>query len=138
MVSSPPLFVYGTLQYQSILKVLLRRVPSSTPAVVRGYTRCRILNLPYPAVLVDPVGTVDGMLLWGLREDELEILHDYEGEEYALHEGVEAVMAGGDTTACSLYLWRDEYMDRLARPLEPWDQAAFEQNDLDAFVASLL
>jgi gamma-glutamylcyclotransferase (GGCT)/AIG2-like uncharacterized protein YtfP len=136
-VTSPPLFVYGTLQYKPILDFLLRRVPTCKPAVIRGYTRCKIIGLPYPAVIGDPAGSVEGMLLFGLQEDEMEVLHDYEGEEYVLKEGVEAVSAGGDTATCSLYLWRHEYMDMLVQPLEPWDQLAFEKNDMDAFVASL-
>ena len=88
---------------------------------------------------MDPDGSVEGMLLSGLHEDELDVLHDYEGEEYVLHTGVEAVTdsKGGTTTNCALYLWGHAYMDRLVHPLEPWDQAAFEKNELDAFVASL-
>jgi len=136
-VTRPPLFVYGTLQYKPVLNFLLRRVPTCKPAVIRGYRRCRIIGLPYPAVVVDEAESVEGMLLFDLREDEMEVLHDYEGEEYALQEGVEAVMAGGEAATCSLYMWRDEYLDMLVRPLEPWDQSAFEENDLDDFVTSL-
>ena len=45
--------------------------------------------------------------------------------------------SGGEAATCSLYTWRDEYLDMLVRPLEPWDQLAFEENDLDDFVTSL-
>lgn len=134
--ATTPIFVYGTLQYPSILNILLRRVPATTPATVSGFRRVRILNQPYPAVLADPGSSVDGVLLSGLREDELEVMHDYEGEEYVLHGGVEAVTDAGPVE-CALYLWGDAYLDRLLQPLEPWDQSAFERNDLDRFAGML-
>lgn len=135
--ASTPIFVYGTLMYPPVLNLLLKRVPTLTPATVKGFRRCRVLNQPYPAVVIDAAASVDGLLLSGLLADEIETLHDYEGEEYVLHTGVEAVTKEGRTT-CALYLWdTDEYGDRLVCPSEPWDEQAFVDRDLDAFVAML-
>lgn len=135
--ASTPIFVYGTLMYPPVLNLLLKRVPTLTPATVKGFRRCRVLNQPYPAVVIDATASVDGLLLSGLLADEIETLHDYEGEEYVLHTGVEAVTKEGRTT-CALYLWdTDAYSDRLVCPSEPWDEQAFVDRDLDAFVAML-
>jgi len=135
--STTPVFVYGTLMYPPVLNLLLKRVPTLTPATVKGFRRCRVLNQPYPAVVIDATTSVDGLLLSGLLADEIETLHDYEGEEYVLHTGVEAVTKEGRTT-CALYLWdTDAYADRLVCPSEPWDEQAFVDRDLDAFVAML-
>ena len=135
--ASTPIFVYGTLMYPPVLNLLLKRVPMLTPATVKGFRRCRVLNQPYPAVVIDATASVDGLLLSGLLADETETPHDYEGEEYVLHTGVEAVTKEGRTTR-ALYLWDTEaYADRHVCPSEPWDEQAFVDRDLDAFVAML-
>eukprot|EP00803_Ostreobium_quekettii_P003317 evm.model.scf_317.9 EVM.evm.TU.scf_317.9 scf_317:88290-88472(-) len=44
------LFVYGTLLADEVVAPLLRRVPESRPAVLRGYRRHAIRGRVYPAL----------------------------------------------------------------------------------------
>ncbi|CAI5525145.1 unnamed protein product [Closterium sp. Naga37s-1] len=48
---STPVFVYGTLMADEVLRVLLDRVPASTPARLPNFTRHSIKGRQYPAVV---------------------------------------------------------------------------------------
>jgi hypothetical protein len=80
------------------------------------------------------------MVISDLREEEIDLLHQYEGPEYELLEGVNATVGPtptGPSTVCGLYVWKEACRDMLVTPLEPWDQEAFERNDLEGFAAML-
>lgn len=54
-------FVYGTLMADEVLNLLIKRVPTHRPAVLHGYTRYRIKNRVYPAIIpTAPTDTVQG------------------------------------------------------------------------------
>lgn len=123
-------FVYGTLQYPKILLALLGRVPVSEQAVVNGYVRYGVKGEPFPAVIQCQDSQVPGLLLSGLDPDEMEILDEYEGEQYAKC-SVDAVVDGGDIRKTLLYVWKDEYIDWLDG--KEWDRDAFETIHFDAY-----
>ena len=71
------LFVYGTLQFPEVLRVLLGRTPDSSPVALKGWRAAALVRRTYPG-LVPGNATVPGMLLTGLRAEELEVLDEYE------------------------------------------------------------
>ena len=116
-------FVYGTLQYPKILQALLGRVPISEHAVIKGYVRYGVRGEPFPAVVQCQGGEVPGLVLSGLDETEMEILDEYEGEQYTKC-SVEALVDGHDVRKTLLYVWKDEYIEWLDG--KEWDREAFE------------
>lgn len=124
-------FVYGTLQYSKILDALLGRVPSSEQAIIKGYVRYGVRGEPFPAVVKaqNDESDVSGLLLSGLSPHEMDILDEYEGEQYTKCE-VDAFVK--NTVECRktlIYIWKDEYVDMLDG--KEWDRDAFEQEHFD-------
>ncbi|XP_040247950.2 AIG2-like protein D isoform X3 [Aegilops tauschii subsp. strangulata] len=104
MASPPPpapaaaaahsVFVYGTLMAEEVVRVLLGRVPPSSPALLPNqYVRaCALRSTPpgrlsirgrvYPAILPVDGSKVPGKVWQGITDRELDVLDIFEDEEY--------------------------------------------------------
>ncbi|CAL9133837.1 unnamed protein product [Musa textilis] len=83
--AAPPLhsvFVYGTLLADKVVRVLLKRVPPSSPAILHNYHRFSIKGRVYPAILPVDCKKVAGEVLLGITDQELDILDSFEDVEY--------------------------------------------------------
>ncbi|KAL4432856.1 hypothetical protein ABPG77_008182 [Micractinium sp. CCAP 211/92] len=126
-------FVYGTLMYPEVLTALIQRVPRMEPAVIHGFQRYRIRGQVFPGTIrsTAPGAQVQGLVLFDLQPNELEVLDEFEGEEY-FKEGVEArLLQSGTALHTTVYLWQD----RL-RPLlfGEWDPQEFREERLGSYV----
>ena len=80
------LFVYGTLLDPGVLArmsgdgALARRM---RPALARGWRRVALRGTPYPTLLADPAGSVDGAVL-RVGAAAFARLRAYEGSAYVL------------------------------------------------------
>lgn len=77
------LFVYGTLQFPEVLRILLGRTPDSSPVALKGWRAAALARRTYPG-LVPGNATIPGMLLTGLIAEELKVLDEYESGPYDL------------------------------------------------------
>ncbi|XP_071692187.1 AIG2-like protein D isoform X2 [Rutidosis leptorrhynchoides] len=75
-------FVYGSLLADNVVQLLLNRVPQTSPAILNDYHRFSIKGRVYPAIRPVENKQVTGRVLIGLSATELDILDDYEAEEY--------------------------------------------------------
>jgi gamma-glutamylcyclotransferase (GGCT)/AIG2-like uncharacterized protein YtfP len=81
-VTPARLFVYGTLQDETVVaRVVGRRLPWRT-AVLEGYCRTVDETIGYPVVLPSPGSRVDGRLLEPVDAAAFAALDEYEGSEY--------------------------------------------------------
>ena len=81
------LFFYGTLMDRDVLGRVVGRpfAPERLkPASLAGWRRARALGQPYPIVLADPAGTVEGVVVNRLGPDDVARLRRYEGDGYDL------------------------------------------------------
>ncbi|KAL6985072.1 AIG2-like protein D, variant 2 [Sarracenia purpurea var. burkii] len=78
-------FVYGSLLADEVVRVLLKRVPDSSPAVLTGFHRFTIKGRVYPAILPVDNKKVIGKVLSGITTPELDILDTFEDVEYERH-----------------------------------------------------
>jgi hypothetical protein len=89
------LFFYGTLLAPPVLHRVIYGTPHPTPlthpamtflrirpALLRGYTRHRVENADYPAIVRDKEGTVRGSVVSGLTEGDVFRLDIFEGSQY--------------------------------------------------------
>ena len=76
------LFVYGTLMFDAVLVTLLKRLPESRPARLKGYRRFAIRDRVYPAIIPAADCSVCGLVLLGLTAKERRILDEFEDEDY--------------------------------------------------------
>ena len=55
-------FVYGTLMFPAVLQALIKRVPRSQPATIRGFRRHRIQEMVFPGTVAAEAESVRGVL----------------------------------------------------------------------------
>jgi hypothetical protein len=81
------LFFYGTLMDRDVLGGVVGRPFAQDrlqPATLLGWRRVRALGQPYPIVLPEPAGSVDGVVVDRLGPEDVARLRRYEGEGYDL------------------------------------------------------
>jgi len=80
-----PLFVYGSLQFAQVLRVLLGRVPGHSPVEAYGWRAAALPGVEYPGlVTAHPMNKISGVVLGGLEPGEWEVLDAYEDPVYEL------------------------------------------------------
>ncbi|MDX6741917.1 gamma-glutamylcyclotransferase family protein [Actinocorallia sp. A-T 12471] len=110
----PDLFVYGTLRFPEVLDALLGRTPRLSQASADGWKVAALPGVAYPG-MVRAEGIAQGLVVEGLTEGELEILHAYEDDDYT----VETVDLTDGRRALA-YVWRHETLSDV------WDPEAFD------------
>lgn len=75
-------FVYGSLQAEEVVKVLLKRIPQTLSATLDNYQRFSIKERVYPAILPVEDKKVTGKVLSGITDPELLVLDAFEDVEY--------------------------------------------------------
>lgn len=118
------LFAYGTLRFPDVLRTLLDRVPSSSPATVAGWRVAAMRERVYP-VLVPAARTANGLLLTDLSRAEWHTLDAFEDPLYSLQR-----LATNEGNHGWAYV-----TDRDPAVLpNDWDIDAFADNELTAYI----
>jgi hypothetical protein len=81
------LFFYGTWMDGDVLGGVVGRPFAQDrlkPATLAGWRRARALGQPYPIVLADPAGSVEGVVVDRLGPEDVARLCRYEGDGYDL------------------------------------------------------
>lgn len=121
-----PLFVYGTLCFDDVLRRLLGRVPARRPARLPGWRAAALAGRPYPGLVPAPGGAARGVLMSGLTPRENAVLDAFEGSEYAQR----TVTPTGETAA-RVYVWLEpDGPDVLAAD---WDARVYARRVLAAY-----
>ncbi len=79
------MFFFGTLMDADILAAILERSPAAAErevAYLRGFRRVFVAGRPYPMLIEQTGGRVEGVLVHGLSERDCARLGYYEGWEY--------------------------------------------------------
>mmetsp|Transcript_26421 Transcript_26421/g.67920 ORF Transcript_26421/g.67920 Transcript_26421/m.67920 type:complete len:246 (-) Transcript_26421:351-1088(-) len=135
------IFVYGTLMAPEIVELLIKRMPSHSPATLAGHRRVRVKGADFPAVVRElsaggeRTGQVEGLLLRGLDDVELTIFDDYEDDDYT-RDIVTVTLPDGSQADAFVYIWGDHVRHKLTS--EPWDYAAFRANDMEGYMARMM
>lgn len=107
-VGAHNVFVYGSLLADEVVQVLLKRIPSSSPAVLPGYHRFSIKGRVYPAILPVENKNVVGRVLMGITNPELDILDIFEDVEY-VRDSVEVSLEDNlEKRQTYAYVWDDK------------------------------
>ncbi|KAK1315598.1 AIG2-like protein [Acorus calamus] len=106
-------FVYGSLLADEVVHVLLKRVPPSSPATLYGFHRFSIKGRIYPAILPVENKKVDGKVLLGITDPELDVLDTFEDVEYVRRPinvslAVTACMDGPEKLHAYTYVWENK------------------------------
>lgn len=76
------LFCYGTLCINGIIRSVIGRVPTATPATLANYACHGLIGLDYPAIIPQAGAEVCGVLYHDLSRAQFAKLDDYEGAQY--------------------------------------------------------
>ncbi|TXG62400.1 hypothetical protein EZV62_013763 [Acer yangbiense] len=101
-------FVYGSLLADDVVRVLLKRVPESSSAVLNNYHRFSIKGRVYPAILPLLNKTVTGKVLLGITDPELHILDVFEDVEYQRTTVDVSLVDNADKLQAQAYVWSDK------------------------------
>lgn len=83
---SQNLFVYGSLMREEVIKRYINRVPESEEAILRGWSRIFEPTFrPYPFLVKDASGKVNGLCYFDLSDEEIKKLDKYESCEHDLY-----------------------------------------------------
>jgi gamma-glutamylcyclotransferase (GGCT)/AIG2-like uncharacterized protein YtfP len=121
------LFVYGTLKFPDVLRALLGRIPDNCPVALDGWRAAALARRPYPG-LVQANATVQGMLLTGLKAEELQVLDEYESGPYDLRQ---LSLTDGRPAWC--YVWTDATVVLAS----DWSADQFASEHLPRFVVQV-
>ncbi|WP_433331754.1 gamma-glutamylcyclotransferase family protein [Spirillospora sp. CA-294931] len=116
------LFVYGTLRFPEILRILLGRAPGLSSARADGWRVRALPDLVYPGLVAAPDGVAEGMLITDLTTAESRLLDAYENDIY-----VPTVIGLDKGRRGRAYVWKG--------PVEPfdWDPDAFAEHHLTSY-----
>lgn len=125
------MFVYGSLLADEVVRVLLKRVPDSFPAVLPGYHRFSIKGRVYPAILPVENKQVVGKVLVGISAPELHILDVFEDVEY-VRDPVEVYREDNlEKVLAYAYVWGNKSDPNL---YGEWDFEEWKQIHMNDFV----
>lgn len=80
-------FFYGTLTDPDVLGLVLGRsdlAEVARPATLPGYRRVRVEGETYPALVADPAGEVDGIVVEGLDDEDDRRIRYFEDYNFAI------------------------------------------------------
>jgi hypothetical protein len=82
------LFFFGSLMDMDLLALVIGRPVgslSAAEAILHGFERRRAVGESFPIIVPYPGGRVDGLMVEGLAEADLDRIQYFEGSDYALH-----------------------------------------------------
>uniref|UniRef100_A0A0D3F0J6 Putative gamma-glutamylcyclotransferase n=1 Tax=Oryza barthii TaxID=65489 RepID=A0A0D3F0J6_9ORYZ len=106
--ASHRVFVYGTLMAEEVVRVLIGRSPSSSPAVLPNYQRFSIKRRVYPAILPVDGKEVSGKVFKGITDRELNVLDIFEDEEYVKRTVEISLTDTSEKLLAYAYIWGNQ------------------------------
>ncbi|KAL8499498.1 hypothetical protein ACS0TY_022446 [Phlomoides rotata] len=102
------IFVYGSLLADDVVRVLLDRVPPSSPAILPHFQRFSIKGRVYPAIVPAEDKKVIGKVLLGITPPELHILDEFEDVEYERASVNVFLKDGTEKLEAYTYVWENK------------------------------
>ncbi|XP_061339311.1 AIG2-like protein D isoform X2 [Gastrolobium bilobum] len=122
-------FVYGSLLSDDVVRVLLKRVPSSATATLHGLFK--IKGRVYPAILPVENKKVAGRVLLGISGLELDVLDEFEDIEYTRSDVEVLLMDTSEKLKVHAYVWSNPNDQDL---YAEWDFEEWKQVHMNDFV----
>ncbi len=102
---SKRVFAYGEFLKEAVLRDILGRVPSERPAILRGHRSDLDPTIGFYTVVPSPLDTVEGLMLEGLREEDLRAVDAFEGVgEDMYHRAKPPIEVEGRATEAQVYV----------------------------------
>uniref|UniRef100_A0A1J3I6B2 Putative gamma-glutamylcyclotransferase n=1 Tax=Noccaea caerulescens TaxID=107243 RepID=A0A1J3I6B2_NOCCA len=130
-VTMHSVFVYGSLMADDVVRLLLKRVPQTASAILPDFHRFSIKGRVYPAILPAEADKVSGKVLFGITDDELYILDEFEDIEYT-RENVQVLLTDtSEKLQTKTYVWANKDDPDL---YGTWDFEEWKQLHMEGFL----
>ncbi|KAJ4963737.1 hypothetical protein NE237_023676 [Protea cynaroides] len=124
-------FVYGSLLADEVVRVLLKRVPESSPAILQDYHRFSIRGRVYPAILHVENKKVTGRVLLGITDPELNVLDTFEDVEYERSTVDVSLIENSKPLQANAYVWGNKNDPNL---YGEWDFEEWKKMHMNDFL----
>ena len=124
------LFTYGTLMCGDIMREISGFRLLHEPGTLKGYSRRSVKGEPYPALMPDDKGRVEGVVYRDIPRSAWDRLDRFEGEMYE-RQLVKIVLKAGKTLFAGTYVVRPAFLDQLEE--SEWDFCDFLRNGKTRF-----
>ena len=115
------LFVYGTLCDADVRELVFGgRSSEALPAALRGYVAVKVISAKYPALRVQPIGCVRGLVLSGVDFATLTRISHYESDEYRVVQRQPVVLDLGPIDALLFLARRNVALSQRRWTLREW------------------
>ncbi|CAA7033072.1 unnamed protein product [Microthlaspi erraticum] len=130
-VTMHSVFVYGSLMADDVVRLLLKRVPHTASAILPDFHRFSIKGRVYPTILPAEADKVSGKVLFGITDDELYILDEFEDIEYT-RENVQVLLTdSSEKLQTKTYVWANKDDPDL---YGTWDFEEWKQLHMEGFL----
>lgn len=134
-------FFYGTVLDDEVRAIVLGRFAPSeppAPAVLAGFRRVPVAGRSFPALIADPRGRVEGVVLGGLGAAEAARLSYFEGPEYRpLLRPVEPAVGPAVAAWVFVPAPRQPFMPGLRPRPGLWDLAVWQRRHKAGYMRGL-
>lgn len=125
------LFCYGTLQSHMVMKAVTGQEFLGKAATLYNWARYRVKGSEYPGIMQEQDSVVTGKVYWGVAEEVMEKLDQFEGDKYE-RVLVQVTLADGSLAEAYVYAIRNDCRTMLSE--DSWDFDRFLQNGLERFI----
>lgn len=124
-------FVYGSILEPAVAAVILDRPADTVPALLHGYHKYKLKGRQYPCIVPFESGKVNGKVITGVSDAELNKFDVIEGNEYE-RITVEVVrMDNSEKMKVETYVWVNKDDPSM---YGEWDYEEWRVNHADKFV----
>jgi len=124
------LFVYGSLMYDEVWKLIVDGDFEKSKGQISGYRRVVVKDEEYPG-LVAGEDIVAGCIWYGVDHNNIRRLDSFEGEYYE-RIPAQAINEAGDCVEVSVYRFKKHFYGLLEN--KDWDVNEFEKSGLKKFI----
>ncbi|KAJ7958628.1 AIG2-like protein [Quillaja saponaria] len=124
-------FVYGSLLADDVVRVLLKRIPSSSTAILHDFYRFSIKGRVYPAILPVEKKKITGRVLQGITALELDVLDTFEDDEYERSDVEVFFMGSSEKSRVHAYIWSNKNDPNL---YGDWDFEEWKRVHMNDFI----
>lgn len=128
------IFVYGTLLNTEVLQLLINEPLSLQKAELINYKRVTVLGEVFPAIFPEKNSKVDGAVIMGLNDSNIDLLDEYEDILYD-RKSVTVALTNKHQVLCETYIVKPEYRHLLSD--QAWSNDKFREQHLEKFVSKL-
>ncbi len=129
------LFTYGTLEIPQVAQIITGQVLTGAPARLEGYARYQLKNHAYPGIIQEAGASVAGTLYLDLDDVLMARMDEYEDTCYEKRR-LQVITETGMTLDALAYVVPEESRELLSSG--SWDREHFINNELDAFLRSIV